>query len=502
MADGSAPNSSRRAFLVGTASAVAVAGAAGLHRAVIAHGRQTVVSPGAVTWISTTSTSPWQVRPLRTPGTPWDVVELEVDLAQTFQTVEGFGACFNELGWTSLQQLRPADQESIFRELFAPGVGANFTLCRMPVGANDFSRDWYSYDETAGDLALEHFSIDNDLQTLVPFIKAAQRFNPGLRLWASPWSPPSWMKKNGFYAEAEPGPGQPGNGILPGQVGKEGTDMFLQEDRYFEAYAHYFGRFIDAYRQQGIPIGMVMPQNEFNSAQIFPSCTWTPEGLARFVEHLGPVMAQRGVQIFFGTLERGNPELLNTFLSDAAAAKYVTGVGVQWAGKGALPAIHQQHPGLKLYQSEQECGDGKNDWKYCTYCWKLMKLYFENGANAYMYWNLSLLKGGISHWGWKQNSLVTVDAGDHTFQFNSEFYLLKHASHFVQPGAQRVGIRGLLHDALAFHNPDGSVVVLLRNDLPFGRPVDLVVGDRRIEGWLEADSINTVLLQSEAAAQA
>ena len=94
------------------------------------------------------------------------------------QAIEGFGACFNELGWTSLAALSAADRDVVLRELFAPGVGANFTLCRMPVGANDFSRDWYSYDETAGDFALEHFTIANDLETLVPFIKAAHSTSP------------------------------------------------------------------------------------------------------------------------------------------------------------------------------------------------------------------------------------------------------------------------------------------------------------------------------------
>ena len=79
-------------------------------------------------------------------------------------------------------------------ELFFPGVGANFTICRMPVGANDFSRDWYSYDEVDGDFTMEHFTIANDQQTLIPFIKNAQKYQPDLRLWASPWCPPAWMK--------------------------------------------------------------------------------------------------------------------------------------------------------------------------------------------------------------------------------------------------------------------------------------------------------------------
>ena len=99
------------------------------------------------------------------------------------QQIDGFGACFNELGWLSLSKLEPSVREEIMEELFFPGVGANFTICRMPVGANDFSRDWYSYDEVDGDFTMEHFTIANDQQTLIPFIKNAQKYQPDLRLW-------------------------------------------------------------------------------------------------------------------------------------------------------------------------------------------------------------------------------------------------------------------------------------------------------------------------------
>jgi glucosylceramidase len=240
-----------------------------------------------VGWFVTTAQAPWQRRELQaTSGGPGDVM---VQTGTPLQTIEGFGACFNELGWTSLALLSPNERDAVLRELFAPGVGAGFTLCRMPVGANDFSRDWYSYDETDGDFALEHFTIANDLDTLVPFIKAALTHQPALRLWASPWSPPTWMKRNRHYAMAMPGPWQTGveNGLRPDQVGREGTDMFTMEDRYLDAYASYFGRFVDEYRKQGVAIGMVMPQNEFNSAQVFPSCCWTAQGLARFLRHPG-----------------------------------------------------------------------------------------------------------------------------------------------------------------------------------------------------------------------
>jgi glucosylceramidase len=449
-------------------------------------------------WVVTTQASQWQMKDqLSTSpalGSKWDV---EARLDKPLQTIDGFGACFNELGWTSLSLLDIADKEAILRELFASGVGANFNTCRMPVGANDFSLDWYSYDEVPGDFELEHFSIAKDLETLVPFIKNALKYQPGLRLWASPWSPPTWMKYNKHYAGEMSEPNMPENGLTPGQAAKEGIDQFIQEDRYFSAYASYIGRFIQDYRRQGIHIGMVMPQNEFNSPQPFPSCSWTSEGLARFISFLGPEMQKLNVDVFFGTMERPNEKLVDVALLDPKAGKFIKGAGFQWAGKRAIPGIHRRYPDLKIYQTEQECGEGKNDWRYCRYAWTLMKHYLENGASAYYYWNICLAEGGISRWGWAQNSLVTVDSSAKTFKYNYEYYLLKHLSHFVKPGAKRLDLYGLTgyENLLAFANPDDSVVIMMQNDLGQELPVRIKVGGNVLAATLEADSFNTFVVR-------
>ena len=455
-----------------------------------------------VEWVATTTTAPWVAQPgLRTTAAT-AASDAEINLRRPLQTIDGFGACFNELGWTSLSALNKPDREKVMRELFAPGVGANFTICRMPVGANDFSRDWYSYDETPGDFALQDFSIANDEQTLIPFIKNARQYRPGLQLWASPWSPPTWMKYNHHYAAAEVKPEYrqrfptlADNGLKPEQVGKEGANMFIQEDKYFTTYALYFAKFIEAYKQQGIAIGMVMPQNEFNSAQVFPSCTWTAKGLARFIGYLGPQMRARKVDLFFGTMERPNEALVDTVLQDERSGPFIKGVGFQWAGKGAIAGIHRRYPALTLYQSEQECGDGQNDWKYCEYTWTLMKHYLSSGANSYLYWNISLKKGGISRWGWSQNSLVTVDEAAKTYQLNHEYYLLKHLSHYVLPGAKRLATSGAYTNLLAFQNPDKSVVVVAQNDGSEDRIVRFKIGQKTVAPRLKAHSFNTLLLK-------
>ena len=460
-------------------------------------------------WVSSSKDHQWKIHDGLTTVSATRKTDVEIEVDKPLHVVEGFGSCFNELGWASLKLLSAKDREDIFKELFAPGTGACFTICRMAVGANDFSLKWYSYDETDGDFEMKNFSIANDLKTLVPFIKSAQKYNPSLKIWASPWSPPTWMKYNRHYASRNFPKGNNvtseeygidfrglDNGLQPGQEGEEGTNMFIQEDKYFKAYALYFQKFIKAYRAQHINIGMVMPQNEFNSAQVFPSCTWTATGLAKFISYLGPGMEALHVDVFFGTMERPNAKIVDTILNDAQSGKYIKGVGFQWAGKAAIPVIHKNYPGLRLYQSEQECGNGKNDWKYCVYTWALMKHYLENGANAYMYWNTSLKQGGISTCGWKQNSLVSVDTVNRTYKFNYEYYLMKHLSHYVKPGARLLETTGEFNNLLSFINPDKSIVIVAQNESNEDKVVRIKAGDKIITPLLKADSFNTFFIKA------
>ncbi|MCS2890854.1 beta-glycosidase [Parabacteroides faecis] len=458
---------------------------------------------GYIEWVMTTPDVSWQAQDVNNiEFVNSERADAEVDIASPQQTIEGFGACFNELGWTSLALLSESDRNVIMQELFTPGVGANFTICRMPVGANDFSRDWYSYNETDGDFEMNHFTIDNDRETLIPFIKSALKQNPDIQLWASPWSPPVWMKDNKHYA-CQPldttffdNIGQ--NGIQPEQIRREGMNMFIQEDAYFKSYALYFKKFIEAYRKEGIRIFMVMPQNEFNSCQPFPSCTWLASGLATFVgRYLGPAMQEVGVDLMFGTMERPNPVLVDTLLTDPLSRNYISGVGFQWAGKKAVGDIHKRYSNLKIYQTEQECGDGRNDWDGCTYSWNLLKHYLNNGTNVYEYWNISLEEGGLSRWGWSQNSLVTVDKNTRKYKYTYEYYLMKHASHYVLPGARFLPVSGEFTDMMAFRNPDGSYVLIIHNPETTGRKPVIKMGNRTIVVPVKPQSFNTVLLSSK-----
>lgn len=477
-----------------------------------------------VYWVSSSYDNPWQEMAIAdSAGEPAGTVV--IDRSKILQEVEGFGTCFNELGWTSLSLLPEAERSRILSDLFS-AEGLGLTMGRMPLGANDFSIDYYSYADVPGDLALEHFSIDHDRATLIPFIKAAQAVEPGLKIWASPWCPPQWMKVNGHYANTSTLPiknrfeatmkeladrpddvratGGSSFGLNPAMLEDnglpedkqipEGQDAFRLEDAYLEAYARYFGKFVDAYKEEGIDISMVMPQNEPNSAQWYPACTWTPEGLARFIAFLGPEMQKRNVAVWLGTIERADPQMWDKIITDANAGKWIKGLGFQWAGKDALPELHRSHPELPCYQTEQECGNGNNDWAGATHAWDLMKHYFKSGVSGYFYWNTSLPEGGVSTWGWSQNSLLTVDKATKTFKYTPEYYVLKHASHFVKPGAKVLDLGGNWEDCLGFVNPDGRIVLLLGNNENAEKAIHLDVSGSPLIVTLPVCSINTVVL--------
>ena len=182
-------------------------------------------------------------------------------------------------------------------------------------------------------------------------------------------------------------------------------------------------------------------------------------------------------------------------MADKDAAQYIKGVGMQWAGKSALPTVHREFPELAIFQSEQECGDGKNTWSYTGYCWQLMKHYLRSGASGYMYWNISTDLSGKSSWGWAQNSLVSVDTVAKTYHFNHDYYLLKHLTHFVDIGAKSIEITGTCDDALAFRNPNGTVVMLLRNELAKTQIVQVQTLGRSIAIEMPPDSVGTLSIQ-------
>ena len=459
---------------------------------------------------TTTEDNPWAEASSFDKTLPGNEADLVVDLSATGQEVQGFGVCFSELSHRALSKLSPADYDKVMTDLFAPDGGMGFTICRMPIGSSDFALKYYSFDDTPGDLAMEHFSVDNDRQTLIPLIKSALEKNPDLKVWGSPWCPPQWMKVNGHYASrplrarmAGPMPGRRrleldnlvrDNGLADNQIMHEGEDSFIQDEDYFKAYALYFQKYVKAYRQEGIDIFMVMPQNEFNSDQNFPSCTWTAQGITDFLHYLVPAMKEEGVDVYFGTMERPNRALVDTVLTDPLIGKDIKGVAFQWAGKDALPLIHDSYPELTMVMSEQQCFYGANSWKDFMDAWDLLKHNMDNGVAIYDYWNLALFDGEVSTWGWQQNSLISVDYQTGSYKYNYEFYEMKHISRYVRSDAVYLGTSGSMEDSMAFRNPDGSIVVLAAEKT--GTPLVLTIkaGKKTVKVNIPANSVSTIVI--------
>jgi glucosylceramidase len=271
--------------------------------------------------------------------------------------------------------------------------------------------------------------------------------------------------------------------------------QFRMEPKVLAAYALYFEKFVQEYQKEGIEISAVHVQNELNSCQPFPSCIWRPEDMATFIGgYLGPKFAADGIntQIWLGTIERPQIERVDTILLNKEAGKYIKGIGFQWAGKGAIPEIHRKYPELKLMQTETECGNGSNDWAAAEHTFDLMKHYFKNGANAYMYWNMILDQTGKSQWGWKQNSMISIDKTSGKVAYNPEFYLMKHLSYFVEPGSKYIPV---ISDpnCLAFLKGK-QLVIFYYNSINAEKQAFFSIGKQSISVNLKPKSFNTIKL--------
>ena len=441
-----------------------------------------------ISWTYSTPASQW----VKGAGLALNLKEAKADLIiytdQKLHKIEGFGACFNEMGWEALLTLPEQTRTAVLKDFFSK-EGMNFTWGRMPLGSNDYSFSYYSYNDVPEDFEMKNFNIDRDRYILIPYIKAAMKVNPQLKIWASPWTPPVWMKVNNHYAM---GAKVDNKRMAPGKMIRNNATAFRMEDGYLDAYSLYFSKFVKAYEKEGIPISRVMVQNEIVYQPHWQSCTWRPEDIGYFIgRHLGPRFQTDSIktEIWLGTVNTSNVEYVPKAFAERDAAKYIKGIGIQWDAKKAVEKWHKDMPQLPIMQTESECGGGENNWKSAEYTWSLIQQYISNGANSYMYWN-PILETGISTWGWKQNMLITTDPKTKTVKYNPEYYLMKHVSHFVLPGAVLLGSSaGKNH--LAFQNPNGEIVLLAINNEETDQQKILQIGGKSVSLKLKGKSINS-----------
>jgi glucosylceramidase len=446
-----------------------------------------------VTWVSSTANALWKNQKnisLQSKNAHPTSIEIQLDAPQ--QTMEGFGGCFNELGWDALQILDETARTSVLKSLFDPVSGLNFTLCRTPIGANDYSRSWYSYNEIDGDFAMKNFSIDRDREALLPYIKSALAINPNIRLWASPWSAPTWFKTNHHYSNRS----HQCNDLPKSREVPLYQDQMIQDPRYLQAYALYFTKYLNAYKAEGIPVEMVMYQNEAFTFAQWPNCSWNPTSIARFnTEYLGPELEKThpDVQIYAGTFNTGDMKVFETIMNYPNIEKYVKGFAFQWEGRDAIGKFHQLYPQMKVMQSESECGNGAFGWKDAEHTFSLMKTYFDSGAGAYTEWNMTLADDGASAWCWKQNALVRIISATKEVIYTPEYYVYKHVCSQVPNGSVYLPIKGN-NAMIAFLTPDKKIVLIAANSTDADQQASVKIGKKYLNVRLNQHSFNTFII--------
>lgn len=446
-----------------------------------------------VRWVSSTDAARWQQQDeITVTEFKQDEVNDVIITRYKEQQMLGFGGCFGELGWDALQILDKPTRQQVLTQLFSVTDGAALRFCRTPIGANDFARDYYSLDDHKDDFKMRHFSVERDRTSLIPYIQAALAVNPNLRLWACPWTPPTWMKVNGHYAtKAGSGNGYPGPDMTHGQ------DQFILKKKYLQAYANYFSKYLTAYKREGINIEMIMFQNEPYTINIWPNCSWSPQGTVQFLgQYLGPQLQNDhpGVKMWYGTMNTNNMDEVLKVVNDPQTGKYLSGIGLQWEGKDIVAPLRRQFPAMPLMCTENECGNGSNDWAAAEHTFDMIKDYIDHGVNTYMYFNMVLQDRGTSSWGWDQNSLVNINSRTRTVTYTPEFYLMKHLSLYVKPNAYKLKTMGNDESMLAFRNEDGSIVVFVANKRHHDREMTIACQYKVLRVRLKAQSFNTFIL--------
>jgi glucosylceramidase len=434
---------------------------------------------------------------------------LEVHPDAKHQNIIGFGGAFTEAAAHALSRMSASLRQEAINACFSES-GLRYTLGRTHINSCDFALGNYSYDDVAGDFELRHFDIARDRRLLIPLIKDAMAVAPGgIRLLASPWSPPAWMKTSNEMNR--------GGHLRP-------------ECR--EAWARYFAKYILACAAEGIPIRAVTVQNEPAIAQKWDSCVYSAADERDFVKYfLGPELARQGladVKILIWDYNKDRIfERASAVLADPGAARHVWGVGFHWYAGDHFDQLEKVRAAWpeKILLATEGCVEGAP----APGAWEQGERYahaiigdLNHGAAGWIDWNMVLdREGGPNHAGnfcdapiiadatgaadantIDDDATITADAATAsaiaggTLHYQSSYYYIGHFSRHVRPGARRLesdaGQTGL--ETAAFENPGGEIVVVVLNKTVDSRPFILRVGGRECAASIPPRSIQTLTL--------
>jgi len=376
---------------------------------------------------------------------------LVINTATKYQEYLGFGGAFTEASAVNWRAMSDEEQKEILHLYFAdPSEGGNgYTLGRIPMGSSDFSPQSYNFDNVSGDTNLENFNIWHDEESgMLPMIRAAQDLVKGrghkLNLYASPWSPPAWMKL----------PKDDGSQTSTGSATPIGLDPQFQRP-----WAKYFSKFIEAYRGRGVDLWGVTVQNEPEFAAPWEACVYTPEFQTAFIrDHLGPVLheEQPGVKIIGYDHNKDHVvKWAETIYGDEDAKKYVDGLGVHWYGglnTQNLQATQEIAPDKFILASEAcNCGgvvyrtDSKNWWSRAEDLALDILEDLRFWSVGWTDWNLVLgTDGGPNHEGNLCDANIIADPqetlGLGKLVMQASYYFMGQFSRFIEPGSRQISV--------------------------------------------------------------
>ena len=411
-------------------------------------------------------------------------IRIEVDPERRYQEIVGFGAAVTDSSaWLIENRLNQAQRTALLQELFGRDGGLGLSFTRISIGASDFSLTHYSLDDPPGGKAdpdLTFFSIEPNRAYLLPVLKAALAINPQLRIVASPWSPPGWMKTSGS--------------MVGGRLRADSQHVL----------AKYLVRFVDDYAAEGVPIFALTLQNEpgFEPGD-YPGMKLDPKERADIIgRFLGPTLARRPSRPLILDWDHNwdVPASPLAVLADPVASRFVAGVAWHCYGGDveAQAPVHDAHPDKDAYLTECSGGDWDPKWAQ-SLSWFTGELIIgstRGWSRGVVLWNLALDESHGPHAGGCADcrGVVTIDSATGAVTRNVEYYVLGHASRFVRPGAHRIasttGIKGL--ESVAFQNADdGSLALIVLNGAPREQQFSVSVSDQSFHYALPAGAIVT-----------
>ncbi len=412
------------------------------------------------------------------------VATITIDPTQRMQTVDGFGFAMTGGSAELLMRMSVGARAAILQRLFGSGEDDIATsYLRLSIGASDMNERVFTYDDMPvgeQDVALAHFDLGPDLKDVVPVMKEVVAINPKVKILASPWTAPSWMKTNG---DAK------GGSLKP---------------EFRGVYAQYFVRYLQAMRAQGIPIEAITVQNEPESDRNTPSLAMTAAEQATFIKgSLGPALAKAGLTTKIVAFDHNcdHPEYPMAVLGDAEAARYVDGSGFHlYLGTiDAMTKVHEAFPGKNIYFTEQMTVEAPPGTALKPIAEPVARVVIgatRNWSRSVLLWNLAADpqfgphtdSGGCP----VCQGAITID-GDKVTP-NIAFYAVAQVSKFVPPGSVRVGSDEIAGVAdVAFVRPDGRVVVVVANEGDAETQFAVRQGRRELPVTLAGHAVATIV---------